>query len=58
MRATELWDNFKKLMPEESTRVVSYKRDGLSGLKLSMKDGTTAIFSLSRYSFTYIKNFR
>lgn len=58
MKPQELWDNFKKLMPEESTRVISYKRDGISGLKLSMKDGTTALFSLSKYSFTYIKNFK
>lgn len=58
MKAAELWDNFKKLMPEESTRVETYKRDGLSGLKLTMKDGHKAIFSLSKYSFTYIKNFK
>ena len=58
MRTTVLWDNFKKLMPEESTRVESYKRDGLTGLKLTTKDGTSAIFSLGKYSFTYIKNFR
>lgn len=59
MKVAALWDKFKKLMPEESTRVISYKRDGinLNSLVLSMKDGRNAVFTLGAHTFTYIKRF-
>lgn len=60
MKVEALWDAFKKLMPEEATRVERYKRDGasLTGLHLTMKDGKFAVFTLGTGTFSYIKQLR
>jgi hypothetical protein len=57
MNVQALWDSFKKLMPEESTRVERYKRDGMNqkSLHLTMKDGKFAVFTLGASTFSYIK---
>jgi hypothetical protein len=54
----QVWDAFKKLMPEEATRVVKYKNGFPNTIILFMKDGNTGEFTLDANGFIFKKRFK
>lgn len=54
----KVWDSFKKLMPEESTRVVKYKNGFANTIILYFTDGNTGEFTLESNGYIFKKRFK
>lgn len=51
----QVWDCFKKLMPYQAVNADRYTKEDRNRIKLSMKDGTFAYFTMCEDKYIYEK---
>lgn len=51
----QVWDCFKKLMPYQAVNADRYMKEDRNQIKVFMKDGSYAYFTMHEDKFTYEK---